>query len=119
MTTAPRTPSGLDRKAIRASAIDLHRLATDMRERRGMVPADEPPGYVDAFSAALRAMARLCEGARGVTCAQVKRLALDAAPTTTGAAEDLAGSRAVMALLVTINLNAQRMGVDPYEGLGR
>ena len=117
MTTGSRPPSVLDRKAIRASAIDLHRLATSIKERRGIVPKDEPEGYLDAFATALRAVARLCEGARDVTCAQVKRLALDTSPPAVATAEDLARSRAVMALLVTVNLHAQRGGVDPYEGL--
>lgn len=111
-----RAPDVRDRKAIRAAGIDLHRIASDIRARRGIVPADEPPGYLEAFHDALRDVARDCERARDVTCADLKRRTL-AAPVQAGDdVGDLARQRAVNALLVTINLHASRNGVDPYEG---
>ena len=104
------------RKALATAAIDLHRLASDIRARRGLVPPDEPPGLLDAFWRRTRLLAVRCATARDTTCAEAKRLAL-ADPAPVGQAEATAHARATMALLVTVNLHAIRAGLDPYEGM--
>ena len=121
MENGSRPAEGRHRKVLRASAIDMHALATDMRRRRGHIPPDEPPGYVDAFSAALRDRARLLEGIAGSsTCAQAKKAALELVnPHSHGSPEHLAHERATGALLTIVNMLAQRERLDPYEGLRR
>lgn len=101
MTT--RRPDVRDRKAIRAAGLDLHRIASDIRDRRGIVPADDPPGYLVAFHDALREVARICEQAKAVTCADLKRrITYPTQPVIPDNAVSLAGQRSVMALLVTV-----------------
>lgn len=116
-----RTPSPdhRHRKTLRAAALDLHRIASDMRHRRGHVPHDEPVGYVHAFSLALRDRARLLETLAGSsTCPGAKRAALDLPNVhAQGSPERLAHDRATGALITIVNMLAQRSGIDPYEGL--
>jgi hypothetical protein len=111
-----RPPDGRDRKVLRAAALDMHRLATDMKERRGrIIPADEPAGYVDAFAIELRGMARLLETAsRSMTVAEAKRAASRLPGPGT---MEKARRNAVNALYVMVNPIAVRNGVDPYEGM--
>ena len=110
---------GRHRKALRASALEMHRLATAMKQRNGHIPPDEPKGYVDAYSKALRNMARLLEqNAKSKTCAGVKRMVLDQiCEHKEVTAEGRAHANAVTAVLILVNLHAVRAGVDPFEGL--
>lgn len=103
------------RKAIRAASINLHRIASGIRSGRGMVPADEPPGYLAAFEAGLRRMARLCEEMRDVSCAGAKEKAL--AIAVPDGVDGIAHRRAVNALMTMINLHAQRAGLNPYASI--
>ena len=115
-----RLPDGRDRKALRAAALVIHGIASDMKHRRGrIIPADEPAGYVDAFSVELRAMARLLETAsKGMTVSQAKRAAQGLPDASVpGTAEAVARRNAVNALHVTVNRIATQAGVDPYEGM--
>lgn len=109
------TPDGRHRKALRSAALDMHKMASAIRERRGRVPADEPAGYLDAFAAALRERARLLERlSRSASCAAAKREATGMMTNDTPQGR-LAGRRATMALMVMVNLHAGRAGVDPYR----
>lgn len=112
-------PDTRHRKALRASAMALHALATDMKKRRGHIPADEPAGYVDAFSVALRERAVMLERVSGsTTCAQAKRMALDVpGQDWNGNAAQRAGASATNALLGIVNRHAQRERLDPYGGV--
>ncbi len=111
-----RIPDGRDRKVLRAAALEMHALATRMKHRHGRpMPPDDPVGYVAAFAAELRAMARLLEGAsRGATVAEAKRLARDL-PNPPAIAK--ARINAVNALMNTVNRLAIPAGVDPFSGM--
>lgn len=112
-------PDGRHRKALRAASLEMHRIATAMKQRSGHIPPDEPKGYVDAYSKALRGMARLLEQkAKSTTCAQMKRLVIDQICSHGGkTAEGRAHANAVTALLVMVNQHATRAGIDPFAGL--
>ena len=101
------------RKVVRAAGMELNRIASAMKARRGIVP-DGGDDHVDAVVAAMRAMAAMCDASRGETGAQVKRRALGISAASAG---DRAAWHAANALLVTINNLAIAAGLDPYEGL--
>lgn len=111
-----RIPDGRDRKILRAAALEMHALATRMKHRHGRpMPADEPAGYVEAYAAELRAMARLLEGAsRNATAAEAKRRARDLPDPPAIAKVRI---NAVNALMNTVNRLAIRAGVDPFSGM--
>lgn len=100
-------PDGRHRKALRAAALDLHALATAIKRREGHVPADNPPGYLDAFSFALRERARLLERlSKSASCAEAKKQAIETAPASSEAADLSAAQNATLALCVMVNKHA-------------
>ena len=101
------------RKVVRAAGIELNRIASAMKARRGIVP-EGGDDHVDAVVAAMRTMAAMCDASRGETCAQVKRRAIEFSAASDG---DRAAWHAANALLVTVNNLAAAAGLDPFEGL--
>lgn len=105
------------RKSLRRASLALHRLASDLRARRGHVPADEPAGYVDALAAAVRSRALTLERTCATsTCREAKDAALAAPnPHPPGTVAHLAHGRSAQATLTLVNAEATKDGVDPYE----
>lgn len=110
-------PDGRHRKVLRSCALQMHKLASDMKQRRGHIPDDEPKGYVDAFSRHLRERARTLEKlAKSLSCADLKshvgQLDND---HPEGSVEHLAHERATYALYIMVNHLAQREGINPFK----
>lgn len=108
-------PDGRHRKALRAAALDLHILATAIKRREGHVPADNPPGYLDAFSLALRERARLLERlSKSASCAEAKKQAFEMAPASSMTADLRAAQNATLALSVMVNKHAGNERIQTF-----